>query len=103
MVLEIVFICSFKHYAVPRKKLGDFTYYLDNLGIHFTFIGVCQTWATQLNEDLLNLPGYKHKHYIRSNKRRGRVSIYILNTIPYKTRNKYILFNARIRICVYIN
>ena len=29
-----------------------------------TFIGVCETWATQLNEDLLNIPGYKHEHYI---------------------------------------
>ena len=54
----------------------------------FTFIGVCETWATPLNEDVLNIPGYKHEHYIRSNKRGGGVSIYILNTIPYKTRNK---------------
>ena len=31
----------------------------------FTFIGVCETLATQLNEDLLDIPGYKHEHYIR--------------------------------------
>ena len=54
----------------------------------FTFIGVCETWATPLNEDVLNIPGYKHEHYMRPNKRGGCVSIYILNTIPYKTRNK---------------
>ena len=30
-------ICS------TEKKLGDFTYYLDNLDMPFTFIGVCET------------------------------------------------------------
>ena len=93
---------SFEHMQY-REKLGDFTYYLNNLDMPFTFIGVCETWETQLNEYILNIPGYKHEHYIRSNKRGGGVSIYILNTIPYKTRKKYSLFNARIRICVYRN
>ena len=51
----------------------------------------------------LNIPGYKHEHYIRSNGRGGGVSNYILNTIPYKTRHKYILFNAHDKICVYRN
>ena len=97
---------SFVHSNIcsTEKILGDFTYYLDNLDMPFTFIGICETWATQLpNEDILNIPGYKHEHYIRSNKRGGGVSIYILNTIPYKTRKKSILFNAHIRICVYRN
>ena len=39
-----------------REKLGgDFTYYLDKLDMPFTFIGVCETWATPLNEDVLNI------------------------------------------------
>ena len=88
MVLKIVFQLFIQTYAVQRKKLGDFTYYLDNLDMPFTFIGVCETWATPLNKDVLNIPWYKHEHYIRSNERGGGVSIYILNTIPYKTRNK---------------
>ena len=71
-----------------EKKIGEFTYYLDNLDMPFTFIGKCETWATALNEVVLNITGYKHEHYIRSNKREGGVSIFILNTIPYKTRNK---------------
>ena len=75
-------ICS------TERKLGDFTYYLDNLDMPFTFIDVCETWATPLNKDDLNIPGYKHEYYIRSNKRGGVVSIYILNTIPYKIRRK---------------
>ena len=67
----------------------------------FTFIGVCETWATQLNEDILNIPGYKHKHHIRSNKKGGGVSIYILNTIPYKTR-KHISLSKHISESVFI-
>ena len=45
-------ICS------TEKKLGAFKYYLDNLDMTFT-------WATQLNGDVLNIPVYKHEHYIR--------------------------------------
>ena len=67
----------------------------------FTFIGICETWATQLNEDIFNIPGYKHEHYIRSNKRGGEVSIYILNTIPYKTR-KNLSFSTHISESVVI-
>ena len=94
---------SFVHSNIcsTEKKLGDFTYYLDNLDMPFTFIGICETWATQLNEDILNIPGYKHEHYIRSNKRGGGVSIYILNTIPYKTR-KNISFSTHISESVFI-
>ena len=57
--------------------------------------------ATQLNEDILNIPGYKHEHHIRSNKKGGRVSIYILNTIPYKTR-RHISFSKHISESVFI-
>ena len=59
-------IISFVHSSnicSTEKKLRDFTYYLDNLDMPFTFIGVCETWATQLNEDIFNIPGYKHEHY----------------------------------------
>ena len=41
-------ICS------SEKKLSDLTYYLDNLGITFSFLGLCETWATKSNEDILN-------------------------------------------------
>ena len=52
-------------------------------------------------KDILNIPGYKHKHYIRSNKRGGGVSIYILNTIPYKTR-KNLYFSTHMLESVFI-
>ena len=67
------------------------SYYLDSFDISFTFIGLCETWATITNNDLLSMPGYNHEHCIRSNKKGGGVSIYILNTIQYKVRKNIAL------------
>ena len=67
----------------------------------FTFIGICETWATQENQDLLNMPGYKHEHCIRSNKRGGGVSIYLLDTIQYKAR-KNLSFSTHMFESVFI-
>ena len=78
-------ICS------SEKKLKDLSYYLDSFDISFTFIGLCETWATKTNNDLLSMPGYNHEHCIRSNKKGGGVSIYILNTIQYKVRKNLAL------------
>ena len=58
-------ICS------SSKKLKDLMYYIDNLNITFTFIGLSETCATESIQDLLEIPGYKHEQCIRSNKKRG--------------------------------
>ena len=73
-------ICS------SEKKMKDLSYYLESFDMTFTFIGLCETWATKTNIDLLSMPGYNHEHCIRSNKKGGGVTIYILNTIKYKVR-----------------
>ena len=75
-------ICS------STKKIKDLTYYLDDLNTSFSFIGLCETWATHSNKDILNIPGYKHEQCLRTNKKGGGVSIYILNTIQYTVRKK---------------
>ena len=58
------------------NKLNDFMYYIDNLNITFTFIGLSETWATESTQDLLEIPGYEHEQCIRSKKRVG-VQVYI--------------------------
>ena len=73
-------ICS------STKKIKDLTYYLDDLNTSFSFIGLCETWANHSNKDLLNIPGYEQ--CLRTNKKGGGVSIYILNTIQYTVRKK---------------
>ena len=75
-------ICS------STKKIKDLTYYLDDLNTSFSFIGLCETWANHSNKDIMNIPGYKHEQCLRTNKKGGGVSIYILNTIQYTVRKK---------------
>ena len=62
-------ICS------SSKKLKDLRYYIDNLNITFTFIGLSETWATESNPDLLEIPAYKHKQCIQI-RREGEIQIY---------------------------
>ena len=63
-------------------------YYIDNLNITFTFIGFSETWATESNQDLLEIPGYEHEQCIHSNKKRGGgTSLYIHNSVQYKRRD----------------
>ena len=59
-------ICS------SSKKIKDFTYYIDNLNITFTFIGLSETWASEINHDLLEIPGYTHEQCLRTNKKTYR-------------------------------
>ena len=74
-------ICS------SSKKITDFKYYINNFNLDIAFIGLCETWATKFNQDLLNIPGYRHEQCIRSNKKKGGgTSLYIHNTIQYKKR-----------------
>ena len=54
------------------KKITDLMYNIDNKNITFTFIELSETWASETNQDLLEIPGYMHEHYIRSNKKKGR-------------------------------
>ena len=66
---------NYKKYTnmnLSNQRNAERNYYKEQFDLHKGYI--------------LNIPGYKHKHYIRSNKRGGGVSMYILNMIPYKTR-----------------
>ena len=80
-ILHLNICCS-------QHKLTDLTYYLDNLNIIPSFIGISETWATKFNYHVLNIPGYLHEQCIRSNNRKGGgTSIYIHKDIQYKNRN----------------
>ena len=75
-------ICSSQH------KLTHLTYYLENLNVNFSFIGISETWATHVNSHILNIPRYHHEQCIRSNnKKGGGTSLYINKDIQYKHRN----------------
>ena len=82
-------ICSSQH------KLTDLTYYLENLNATFSFIGISETWATNFNNHILNLPNYQHGQCIRSiNNKNGGTSLYINKDIQYKNRLEMGYYNV---------
>ena len=74
-------ICS------SANKIRDLEYMLGNLKFNFSFIGLSETWATIMNQDVLNITNYNHEHCIRNKKRKGGgTNLYIHNSIQYKKR-----------------
>ena len=69
-----------------EANLKEFTYYLNNLNIEFTFIILSETWAKEHNTDMHIIPGYKQISCLRKNAKGGEVSIYVHNDISYKLR-----------------
>ena len=60
------------------KKIKYFTYYIDN----FNFRGLSETWASEINHDLLEIPGDTHEQCLCANKKKGGgPSLYIHHTI----------------------
>ena len=60
---------------------------LENLKFNFSFIELSETWATIMNQDVLNITNYNHEQCIRNKKRKcGGTSLYIHNSIQYKKR-----------------
>ena len=77
-------ICS------SSNNLKVLMYYIDTLNITFTFIGLSETWATESNQNLHEMPGYEHEQCIRSNKNRGGYTrLYIHNSIQYRRRGEF--------------
>ena len=56
-------ICS------STNKIRDLEYMLENLKFNFSFIGLSETWATIINQDVLNITNYNHEQCIRTKKR----------------------------------
>ena len=65
---------------------------LSEKNIKLDCILVCETVINCHNEQLFNLPGYKFICRNRTNKTKGGVGIYILDTIPYKVRDDLCVF-----------
>ena len=75
---------------------------LEKLKFNFSFIGLSETWATIMNQYVLNITNYNHEQCIRTKKRKvgGQAFIY---TIVYSTKRektyhlqKYIYMNQHL-------
>ena len=69
------------------NKLRDLEYMLQNLKLNVYFIGLSETWATMMNQDILNKKWYNHEQCFKNNKKKGGgTSLYIHNSIHYRPR-----------------
>ena len=69
------------------NKLRDLEYMLQNLKLNVYFIGLSETWATTMNQDILNIKCYNHEQCLKNNKKKGGgTSLYIHNSIHYRPR-----------------
>ena len=65
-----------------------------NTKSNFKVIGMCETWLSDFNCHLFCLPNYKAVHKTRANRRGGGVSLYIHESIDFKTRDDLsLMFN----------
>ena len=73
-------------------KLKKFLTNLDNEKIQFDAILLCETFLTDTNHDLFNIPGYTFISRHRNHYRQGGVGIYIKNNIHFLIRDDLSIF-----------
>ena len=69
-----------------RANFSSLQLTLDNLGTHFTEIGVSETWINDQNSDLYNIEDYNLIETQRQLKKGGGVGIFLDNNVPYQIR-----------------
>ena len=74
--------------SIP-KNLSDFEYYLNGLNLHFTIIGVSETWLNEANKDCYAIKGYHHISQCRANRTGGGVSVFVKDSISFKYRGEF--------------
>ena len=80
--------------SLPDKhdKLKLFLHRLEQAHVSVDFILLCETFLTERNADLYQIPGYKFVHKSRTSITRGGVGIYIRDHIGFKLRDDIALF-----------
>jgi hypothetical protein len=69
------------------KNFDKLLHFLLELPIRFTVLAFSETWATDINYDQFNIPGYKCLSRPREDKTGGGVSLYIQDHILFKDRS----------------
>ena len=70
-----------------KKNFENFKMFLNSINFTFSIICFSETWLDETNStenSLYELPNYMSKHQVRSDRRGGRVSIYIHKTFDFK-------------------
>ena len=92
---DVFSICHTNIRSMP-KNFTSFQSYLASLCLEFSAIAISETWLTNDNIELYNLPGYNMIGKCREKKRGGGVSIIIKESIKYKVREDLSMFNTYI-------
>ena len=84
--------------SLPDKfdKFKKFLTNLDNEKIQFDAILLCETFLSDNNHDLFNIPGYTFISRHRTHYRQGGVGIYIKNNINFVIRDDFINIHRKI-------
>ncbi len=73
-------------------KLNIFLQKLNDDGITLDFILLCESYLTNMNSNLYNIPGYKFVCKNRTYAKRGGVGIYVRDTIKFSMKEDISLF-----------
>ena len=74
-------------YSKHQEKLWKFKLFGSSLEFSFSVICFSETWLDHLDNSTYELPNYISKHQARSDRRGGRVFIYIHNSLKFKERS----------------
>ena len=76
-----------------KSNLESFKHYMECLDFTFPIIGVTETWLSDSNCELFDIPGYNFIEKPRNEKTGGGVGIFCQNSIQFTLRDDLSLFN----------
>ena len=83
-------------HGVFQRILPISYFFLENVEIQFTAIGVSETWLNETNQNLYGIKGYSQVNNYRPEKRGGCVSLFFNESIEYCRRNDLSFMNNSI-------
>ena len=75
------------------KNLDNYIFFLQNINIDFSVVGVSETWLNDSNVDTCNISGYNHVCNYRKGEQGGGVSLFLRQGIDDQTCDYLTLMN----------
>ena len=73
------------------KNFDSILIYIASLQHTFTVIAISETWITDSNDSLINIPGYNRVLNNRTEGRGGGVALFILNSLTFTIKSNCIV------------
>jgi hypothetical protein len=88
------FSCLHVNIRSLNKNMDKLLQLTASLNLEFSVICVTETWVNDLNNSLLNIPGYNCVMKPRYNRIGGGVALYVRNDLQYSVRNDLFLIDC---------